>query len=211
MGSLRDRSQTGLLEYHCEYHMRLFDAPAECARAGLCVLISIGLALEMLASRFVGSVLGTRSNREPSIHWQHCEYRKSITGGCPRETSCARGTGGSSPRHASEAGTAGPILHDIPPRAQHGAVQGALTRMRWRRSRSGRGGRVGAVVGRRRERCTRGQRVSASRWSSVRIGYSAYPDGPLRLMRRRTLLTLSHGGTLGTECPPWGTLGTRTE
>jgi hypothetical protein len=114
--------------------------------------------------------------------------------------------GGSSPRHASEAGRVPRcMISRLKPKP--GAVQGALTRMRWRRARSGRGGGVDAVFRRRRERCTIEQRVSASHWSSARIGYSAYPDGPLRLVLRRTLLALSHGGTLSTECPPWGYAG----
>jgi hypothetical protein len=65
--------------------------------------------------------------------------------------------------------------------ARHGARHGTRsTRMRWRRTRSGVGGRAGAVSGRRRARCTAAQRMReySRPVGGVRIGVPGVPRVP---------------------------------
>ena len=102
------------------------------------------------------------------------EYRKSTQSALPAETpECTRHGLPPPSSDASEAG-AGPHVARYPDRypARHGARKGTRsTRVRWRRTRSGVGGRAGAVSGRRRARCTKAQRRrECGRIGRVRIG-----------------------------------------
>lgn len=117
--------------------------------------------------------------------------------------------GGSPPREAThpEAG-AGRHVAQYP--ARHGARQGSrITRMRRRRTRSGVGGRAGAVRGRRRARCTTEQRRRERTPSGgVRIGVPGVPGWPLRHSDPAGSCWVALTGySLGTECPTLGYSG----
>ncbi len=130
-------------------------------------------------------------------------------------TSRARGTVGLPPRgNASRGGSPRCTISRNP--ARHGARQGTRsTRMRRRRTRSGVGGRAGAVSGRRRARCTTAQRkrgrAPLAECASEYPEYPEYPDGPLRRTDDRSGVPLfgrTHGVlSQGTECPTLGYSG----
>ena len=137
---------------------------------------------------------------------EHPEYRKSMLSARIAESRKSTRTVGLPPEKHPEAG-AGHHVARYP--ARHGARYGTRsTRMRWRRTGRGVGGRAGAVRGRRRARCTTAQR-RRERAPSVECAseYSEYPGWPPRHSDPACSCLGRIRYSLGIACPTLGYSG----